>query len=268
MEMTTLAMIEAALHEAAKHLIRAAGQDERLSPREFRQKLDAISGEMRDLTDALYRFVVEIDKQGANHITERDIEQAVLRVKQDIFPKFVISEYVIDEEAHGEIQEMAPRSGVTLAHQLYQTAQMALVLPPSQVYNYISAYAEGLVFDALGSEGAHPIEAVRIEANLSVLNRETFAQALGLEADKPSEVIERWRDGDSFLPLFPQQQPYYELAEQAEALVDTMTENLRQIVVAVIGEDNYDVSSEHPVYVLGLAADGSLVGFKSIVIWT
>ena len=77
---TTIQSIDAALQEAAKHLMRAAGQDEKLSTREIRQKLNSLSGEMRDLTEALYLFVVEIDKQGANHIMEKDIEQAIVKV--------------------------------------------------------------------------------------------------------------------------------------------------------------------------------------------
>jgi Nuclease A inhibitor-like protein len=268
MPYTSFQMLETALHEAAKHLMRAAGQDERLTPREFRNKLTTLSGEMRDLTESLYKFVVEIDKQGANHITEKDIEAAVARIKKEIFPHYVIDEIVLDDDGQDEIMDIAPKSGLDLALQLFQTARASQVLRASEVFIYIESYAEGLIFDAFGSEAAAYIEAFHLDTNLTALTKETFAQALGLDQQDPKEVVERFQEAVSFFPLFERKQPEFELQEQAEALIDIMQENLRQIAVAIIGADNSSGDAEHPVYVVGLAGDGSLVGFKSVVIWT
>jgi Nuclease A inhibitor-like protein len=268
MPYTSLFMLETALNEAAKHLMRAAGQDERLSPREFRNKLTTLSGEMRDLTEILYKFVVEIDKQGANHITETDIENAVARIKKEIFPHYVIEEIVLDDDGQGEIMSIAPKSGLDLALQLYQTARAAQVLRASEVFEFIQSYTEDLIFDAFGSEGSAGIEAFRLDTNLTALTKETFATALGLDQQNPKEVVERFQDAGSFLPLFARKQLDFELEEQAQALIEIMEENLRQIAVAIIGADDYSVDAKHPVYVVGLAGDGSLVGFKSVVIWT
>jgi hypothetical protein len=265
---TSIQLIDAALQEAAKHLMRAAGQDEKLTTREFRQKLNSLSGEMRDLTEALYLFVVEIDKQGVNNITEKDIESAVLRIKSDIFPKYVVSEHVMSETDQNKVQEMAPKTGVNLALQLYQTARAAQVIPAAQVFVQIQGLTKDLFFDYLGSEASMPIEAVHIPSNLTVLSETTFAQVLGLDQSKPNEVIARYREAQTFFPIFVRQHLDFGLDTQAQAIVDLMVNNLRQHIIVVQGEDNSSVGAEHPVYVVGLAGDGSLVGFKSTVIWT
>ncbi len=265
---TTIQSIDAALQEAAKHLMRAAGQDEKLSTREIRQKLNSLSGEMRDLTEALYLFVVEIDKQGANHITEKDIEHAIVKVKAEIFPKYVVSEHVMSEKDQDNLKELAPKTGINLAHQLYQTARSGQVIPAAQVFVQIQGLTQDLFFDYLGSEASMPIEAVHIPSNLTVLSETTFAAALGLEQNKPEEVIARYREAQTFFPIFVRQHMDFGLDIQAQAIVDLMVKNLRQHILVVQGEDNSSIGAEHPVYVVGLADDGSLVGFKSIVIWT
>jgi len=266
--MVSLHMMETALWDAAKHLMRAAGADERLTPREFRQKVNALSGEMRDLTEALYRFVVEIDRQGANNITEKDIENAIARIKTEVFPHYAVSDLVLDERGQKKVQAIAPKSALNLALQVYQTARATQVLPAAQVYQLINAQTEGLFFDYLASEASSPIEAVHVPSNLTMLTRDTFAQALGLDQNKPEQMIERFREAASFFPIFIQQHMDFGLEEQARQIVETMQNNLRQHTIAIIGQDGSDMGSEHPVYVAGLAADGSLVGFKSVVIWT
>jgi len=266
--MVNLQMMETALWDAARHLMRAAGADERLTPREFRKKINALSGEMRDLTEALYRFVVEIDREGANHITEKDIEKAIARIKTEIFPQYAIAENVMDEQAQKTVQAIAPKTALNLALQVYQTAWFSMVLPAAQVFQQIQAYTEGLFFDYLGSEASIQIEAVHVPSNLTMLTQDTFAQALGLDQDKPEQMIERYREAASFFPIFIHQHMDIGLEEQARQVVEVMQKNLRQHIIAVIGQDSYEVDSQHPVYVVGLAGDGSLVGFKSLVIWT
>ncbi len=261
-------MMETALWEAAKHLFRAAGSDERLSPREFRQNIKSVKGEMRDLVEALYRFVVEIDKEGANHITEKDIENAIERIKADIFPQYAVAENVLDEQAQKTVQAIAPKSALNLALQVYQTTRATQVLPAAQVLLQIKAQTEGLFFDYLGSEGSNPIMATHIPANMTLLTQESFAEALNLDQNIPKEVIERYRDAASFFPIFIQQHMDFGLDGQARQIVEVMQNNLRQHTIAVIGQDGSEIGSQHPVYVVGLAGDGSLVGFKSVVIWT
>ncbi|MBU6340171.1 MAG: hypothetical protein KGS48_01645 [Bacteroidetes bacterium] len=268
MTFTTFQMMDAALVEASKHLMRAAGQDEKLSPREIRQKLNALSGEMRDLVEVLYAFVVEIDAQGANHITEKDIEAAVARVKKEIFPNYAVSELVLGETEQNTVKAIAPKNALRLALQLYQTARSSQILPAVQVFEQIHGLTKDLFFDYLGSEGSMPLEAVHIPVNLVQLTQESVAQALGLDQDKPAEFIERYREADSFFPVFVRQHADFGLDQQAQALSNLMSHNLRQLIIVVQGKDDYSVGAEHPVYVIGLANDGSLVGFKSTVIWT
>ena len=46
-----------------------------------------------------------------------------------------------------------------------------------------------------------------------------------------------------------------------------MTRYLRDLIVVIFGEDG-NSPPQHPVYWVGLAEDGSIVGLKSVVIWT
>lgn len=269
MPSTSLQMLDMALQEAAKQLLHAAGQDEHLSAREFRQKLATLSGEMRDLTEALYLFVVELDHQGANNITETDIEKTIHRVKTEIFPQYAIAEQVLDEAAQQTVQAIAPKTALTLALQLYQTARAPQVLPADQVFQAIQSYTPNLFFDYLGSEASMPLEAVHIPATLTILTQETFAAALGLDSSQPAGMIARFREATTFFPIFVRQHLDFGLDGQAQSVVDVMENNLHQISLVVTGEDSDRFGqAQHPLYAMGLAADGSLVGFKSVVIWT
>lgn len=46
-----------------------------------------------------------------------------------------------------------------------------------------------------------------------------------------------------------------------------MTRYLRDLIVVIFGEDGHS-PPQHPVYRVRLAEDGSIVGLKSVVIWT
>ena len=54
----------------------------------------------------------------------------------------------------------------------------------------------------------------------------------------------------------------------AKPLVDFMTSQLQDLQVIVIGADDYDHDAEHPVFIVGTAPDGTVVGFRSTVVWT
>jgi hypothetical protein len=44
--------------------------------------------------------------------------------------------------------------------------------------------------------------------------------------------------------------------------------NLREISVVLLGSYDPEQGAEYPVYIVGIDADGNLVGLKSAVIWT
>ena len=46
-----------------------------------------------------------------------------------------------------------------------------------------------------------------------------------------------------------------------------MTRDLRDLIVVIFGKD-LESPPQHPVYWVELAEDGSIVGLKSVVIWT
>ena len=46
-----------------------------------------------------------------------------------------------------------------------------------------------------------------------------------------------------------------------------MTRDLRELIVVIFGKD-LESPPQHPMYWVELAEDGSIVGLKSVVIWT
>ena len=138
-----------------------------------------------------------------------------------------------------------------------------------ELFNQIKTLSTDLFFDDLGSESSEAIEAVHIPANIIDLTPESFAQALQLNADNPQDFITRFLPAERILTRFSNQFYRADLNEKALQMVQLMQVNLQQHTLIVLGKD-YDenVGAEHPVYVVGVADDGSLVGFKSKVIWT
>lgn len=59
----------------------------------------------------------------------------------------------------------------------------------------------------------------------------------------------------------------YDVRKYAGEVTRYMTRYLRDLIVVIFGEDG-NSPPQHPVYWVGLAEDGSIVGLKSVVIWT
>lgn len=126
-----------------------------------------------------------------------------------------------------------------------------------------------LYFDDLGSERSVPLHAFFQEANLPNLTTANFQEALNLSTEDPSQAIIRFEPLNDTLTYFIDQHIALGFAEKAKFIADLLTQHLDQLKLVVLGEDvEPKVSSQHPVYVVGLDSNGNIAGFQSMVVWT
>ncbi len=140
----------------------------------------------------------------------------------------------------------------------------------TQLTQRIRELVEGLWFDYWSSEGDEPIKAFHRGAELGSLSRECFAAALKLDLDDPADQIERWTRSLTglFENLIERNGGDPVQGQKARELVALICEELRDLTGVLIGRDLSRPLGRHPVYVVGLAPDGDIVGFQSHVIWT
>lgn len=139
-----------------------------------------------------------------------------------------------------------------------------------EVFEFLSANADGLIFDYMGSEGGAPLEAVHISAGLDAFTQDAFIQIMGLDPSTPQGMVSRFADPEEFYEVFADTHSHMGdgLSEKAQSIVDVMRNHLRDVAVIVVGKEGYDVEPERPAYVLGLGSEHNLVGFKTEVVWT
>lgn len=262
-----LAQLDAALDQAATNILEAAGDDPFVSRKDIRDKLKTLDGNIKILTDTLYRFILEREGEVNVRVTKKDVDAALEVVRGEIFPLLAIDSSVIREEDQGGLTEIAKKTALPLTFGLYDTANESAVIPAEEVFQIIKDNQEGLFLDNFGSEAGIPISAIHIEGPVADLTAETLSNALGLNPEDPAEKVEQFFDATPFLPVFIRQHLDFGFELQAEAVVNAMQNNLRDINVAIIGEE-FSRDSNHPTYVVGVASDGSLVGFDSFVVWT
>jgi hypothetical protein len=258
-----------AIEQAADHLKKAAGSDGILSRREYRRKLAELSGTQQALVDQFYRFICDREPSSQQRITNRDIQKGISDVKEKVINQFEID---CSELSNAEIDGLSEMgmTALTLAIQLKQSAQEGTSdLSGKEVADLIQPNVQNLFFDYLASEGSNPIEAISFSAQVSELTEASFAKALNLDPNNPAHVIERFVSADPFFPTFIEQHRVFEQEKHAVAIVSIMKTHLRQPAIVILGQDNdREVGPEHPAYIVGIAADGSLAGFQSVVIWT
>jgi len=257
-----------AIENAAEELLAAGGSDGMVSKADIRKKLGEQQGVQRAILEAFYDFLKEED-QPYMRITRAVIEKGTAFVKEKLIPQFEITPGGLSE---AEVKAMSKLGAAALAlgSHLKQAAQDQHTRSAQEIFKEIAQHTQDLYFDYQGSESAQPIEAVLIPAGISELTKETFADAMNLNQNDPLEFIQRFIPAEPFFPVFiDQHASSAALARKATAIVELMRNNLRQHSIFILGKD-YDptVPPQHPVYIVGLAEDGKLVGFKSQVIWT
>ncbi len=255
------------LQQAAEELRVAAGSDGQLSRQDFNRIIDDKSGNERALLEALYAFLREEDQRNMR-ITRDVLERGMRFVQDKLIAQYEIMPGGLSLQETEAIRALGEDT-LPLAFSLKRAAAGTTYLHPMEIFNQIQVLTPELFFDDIGSEGSQSIEAIHIPASITDLTEETFAKALKLNLDDPKDAIARFVPAEEHFTKFISQHYPFELDAKALALVNLMKDNLRQHTVVVLGEDYHDsVPPQHPVYVVGVADNGSLVGFKSQVIWT
>lgn len=266
---STVANLISVIEEAALHLQKAAGSDGVLGKREYRRKLAQLSENQQVLVDNFYRFLCEKEPKFQQKLTNFDIEEGLKMVRERFISRF---EREVGELSKAELDCFSEEGpcALALAVQLKQRAQEgSSELTGAEVFDLIRPHTPTLFFDYLASENSHPIEAVFFPTQLRQLTQEGLYQAMGLDPTDPSQVIERLVPAEPYLLHFIDQHRLVEQEKHAAALVSIMKTHLRELSILVIGRDDVaEVGAEHDAYLLGLAADGSLVGFQTLVWWS
>lgn len=256
-----------AIEKAAEALLAAAGADGMVSKADIMKKLDELQGVQRGILEAFYDFLKDED-QPYMRVTRAVIDDGIAFVKEKLIPQFEIMPGGLSEEEVKAMNALNPEAPV-LGSRLKQAARGESYLSAQEIFEQIAKNTADLFFDYQGSEASEPIEAVLIPASIKNLTRETFAEALNLNQNDPLEFIQRFVSAEPFFTVFISQHYQFELSDKATAIADLMRNNLRQHSIFILGRD-YDptVPPQHPAYIVGVADDGNLVGFKSQVIWT
>ncbi|MFN7117741.1 MAG: nuclease A inhibitor family protein [Saprospiraceae bacterium] len=255
------------LHQAAQEMRAAAGSDGQLSRQDFNRIIEDKTGNERTLLEAFYRFLREEDQRNMR-ITRDLLARGEKFIQEKIITQFELAPGGLSLQETNAIKALG-EDPLALAFQLKRAASGMEYKSPVELFTQIQELTPDLFFDDLGSEGSQPLEAVHIAANVVELTPDSFAKALKLNAEDPKDAVARFVPAEEHFIKFIAQHYSFELDAKATTLVHLMKDHLRQNTVIVLGEDYHeDVPPQHPVYVVGVADDGSLIGFKSLVIWT
>ena len=127
----------------------------------------------------------------------------------------------------------------------------------------LTILAEGLRFSLLGSEGDEPLQGAWLQPTAPAeagLTAEAVAAAAGLGAD----AVLRTTAGAAVLEELAESYAGWDEHPRAVTLRDEMMRQLTGLVAVVLR----GTGGEHPLYVVGRAADGAIVGVRSVVVWT
>lgn len=255
------------IEQAAQELLTAAGSDGMVSKDDITKKLTASSGIQRSLLQAFYDFLRD-ENAPYQRVTKEVITEGVAFVKEKIIAQFEIVNGGLSEDEVRNIGALGDEV-LALGASLKGAARGDAYLSPEEIFEQIAMNTDQLFFDYLGSEASESIEPLLIPANVKNLTPEAFSQALNLDPKDPAQVVERFVSAKPFFMIFVPQHRDFGLDDRAFNIVNLMEEHLRQHTIIILGRDNDpQVGSQHPAYIVGVADDGSLVGFKSQVIWT
>ncbi len=257
-----------AIEEAAEDLITAAGPDGMVSREDIQQKLAKREGAYRDLLEAFYNLLRD-ESQPYQRVTRRVIQEGVAFVREQIIGQMEVTPGALTAAEQAALSVSGMDVLVLGAALKRTTGREVPALTSRAIFRQIADNAPGVFFDYLGSESSEAIEAVLIPARAAELTPKTFAEALQLDLNDPTQVIERFVSAKPFFEEFAEQHAPFGLDAQAAAIAQVMQEHLTHNSIFVLGRDNEPaMGSQHPAYVVGLASDGYLVGFRSIVVWT
>ncbi|HEY8376439.1 MAG TPA: hypothetical protein VIK91_08120 [Nannocystis sp.] len=250
--------VNAAFEWAAAQIIEAGGRDGVTSRAEIRRKIAELSGPERDLVDFFYRFIVRRSNNPSERVDRRDVEAALAEARE----KFVAAYDTNDNGlSAAEVAAMPPlgRLAVKVARRRQRSGE--------ELANHFEALAFDLLFDDYGTELTNErFLSFHVPAQLESLTAQTFTTTLGLNPEDPRGRIARIDDAAEFFRRLIDYHTPGQTA-QAVALAQAMQSTLADLRVYIVGDDP-DGGPIHPVYIAGLAPDGSIAGLRARVQWT
>lgn len=250
--------VNAAFEWAAAQITEAGGRDGVTSRAEIRRKIAELTGTERDLVDFFYRYIVRRSGNPSERVDRRDVEAALAAARQELVAAFDTNDNGLSTE---EVAAMPPlgRLAVKVARHRQRGGE--------ELSNHFEALAYNFVLDDYGTELTNEhFLSFHAPAQLEHLTAQTFAATLGLNADDPKQRISRIESAaDFFRRLVDSNTPGP--TAQAVALATAMQSSLRDMHVFILGEDP-EGGPLHPVYIAGIAPDGSLAGLRARVQWS
>lgn len=258
-----------ALEHAGKIIREAAGNDAVTSRSDIRKKLNALPGVERRLVEALYRFIDQRDAVKGARITRTDVESAVDYIGHHLIDRYDLNHNGFSQSEIMQMSELG-QSMVALAIYLKRAAVQSEIHSGAELEKKLKELSHGMTFTGFGSEGDDPLETVFLQTALKHLDAQALADALHFDTSTPTYALERVYPYDVELNFELIDILYYDTdnsGRRAGEIVRLMTANLHDIIVVIFGKD-LESPPQHPTYWVGLAKDGTIVGLKSIVIWT
>jgi len=259
--------VHAALDKAAQNILDASGDDPIVSRKDIRNKLKELEGVEQQLTDIFYRFMDYRDSKPGARITKKDIDETLAYAKEKLID-------IYDKNNNGlsaaEIADMSLTARLAVRYAKLQD-QIAKENTTDKLYESLTELGEGLYFPAWANEADAYLSPFRQDAKLQELTEDGFSSALGLDYANPTEAIELWHQGRAAYEwIFELYEHYDQLAalESFKTLHKFMEKHLTHITHIVVGLDGSRPDSEYPVYFVGLAPEGDILGFKTTTVWT
>jgi Nuclease A inhibitor-like protein len=131
----------------------------------------------------------------------------------------------------------------------------------------LAELAGRVIFGGFGSEGEHRVEVFHMPMQVTQLDGANFTATIG----KLTGAQLKLQDAESGLKALLAINDRGEASAAAEQIVQIMKTHLSDPTAFVVAENTAgkaELRGKLPVYLLGRAPDGSLVGLKSYVVWT
>ncbi len=250
--------VNAAFEWAAEQITEAGGRDGITSRAEIRRKIAELTGPERDLVDFFYRFIVRRGGNPSERVDRGDIQNALAAAREELVAAFDTNDNGLSTD---EVAAMPPlgRLAVKVARRRQRSGE--------ELANDFEALAFSLVFDDFGTElTGERFLSFYAPAQLDGLTAQQFIATLRLDQSDPKGRIARIESAAEFFRrLVDHHTPGQ--TNQAVALAQAMQSTLADLHVYIVGQDP-EGGPIHPVYIVGLAPDGSVAGLRARVQWS
>jgi hypothetical protein len=262
--------VHRALDKAAENILKARGDDQIVSRRDIRNQLQQLSGVERSLTDIFYRFIDHRDNKPGARITEADVEETLAYAKEKLIDAYDLNNNGLSND---EIEKMSltGKLAVQFARLLKDASIRESIETTENLLPVLKELGEGLYFPAWANESTATLKLFHREADLQELTPATFSAVLNLSQKDLSEAVYFFHRGmDEMAWIFENYDSYDAMEElqRFRRLYNFMNDHLKDVTHIVVGHDGERMSSEYPVYLIGIGPDGDLVGFETFTVWT